>query len=180
MSSSSRILVGVGGGIAAYKVAALVSRLVQLGHRLDTVLTHGATQFVGAATFSALCGRAPVIDTYDPRFPLGPHIELAEDAELLVIAPATARILASCAMGLADDLLSTLYLACQCPVLMAPAMSAAMWEKASVQRNVSLLAQDGVHFIGPNSGWLSCRKQGIGRMAEAEEILNAVLQELAN
>ena len=180
-----RILVGIGGGIAAYKVAALVSRLVQgadsqPAHSVDVVLTQGATHFVGPATFAALCGRAPVSEAYDPRFPLGPHIELAEGADLLVIAPATARIIASCALGLADDLLSTLYLACECPVLMAPAMSSPMWSKASVQRNVTTLQTDGVEFIGPNCGWLSCRKQGHGRMAEAEEILAAVTKILAD
>ncbi len=177
--TSKRIVVGIGGGIAAYKVASLVSRLIQTGHRVDVVLTYGATQFVGPATFSALCGRAPVIDSYDMRFPLGAHIELAEGTDLLVIAPATARILASCALGLADDLVSTLYLACECPVLMAPAMSSPMWSKPCVQRNVATLAADGVEQIGPNTGWLSCRKQGEGRMAEPDEILAAIEQKLA-
>ncbi len=175
-----RIVVGIGGGIAAYKVAMLVSRLVQVGHHVDVVLTHGAAHFVGPATFSALCGRAPVSDAYDPRFPLGPHIELAEAADLLVVAPATARILASCALGLADDLISTLYLARECPVLMAPAMSSAMWEQPSVKRNVTTLIGDGVQMLGPASGWLSCRKQGLGRMVEPEVILAAAVEILAD
>ncbi len=174
-----RIVVGIGGGIAAYKTAMLVSRLVQLGHRVDVAMSHGATQFVGQATFAALCGRAPTIDRYDARFPLGPHIELAEGTDLFVVAPATARLLASCALGLADDLISTLYLACECPVLMAPAMSAPMWDKPSVQRNVATLADDGVGFVGPASGWLSCRKQGLGRMAEPDDILAALVEKLA-
>lgn len=169
-----RIVVGIGGGIAAYKVATVISRLVQHGHHVDTVLTAGAAKFVGAATFSALCNRPPVMDTYDSRFPLGPHIELAQDAQLLVIAPATSRILASCAHGLADDLLATLYLTCDCPVLLAPAMSSSMWTKLAVQRNVETLKQDGVHFVGPESGWLSCRKQGMGRMSEPEKMLAAI------
>lgn len=173
--TQQRIVVAIGGGIAAYKVATLVSRLVQAEYRVEVVLTHGATHFVGQATFAALCGRAPTLDTYDSRYPLGPHIELAEGAELLVIAPATARILASCALGLADDLLSTLYLACQCPVLMAPAMSAPMWDQPSVQRNIATLRGDGVELIGPTAGWLSCRKQGMGRMAEPEDILAAIV-----
>lgn len=172
----ARIVVGIGGGIAAYKVATVVSRLVQEGHSVSTVLTHGATQFIGAATFTALCGRPAVTDVYDQRFPLGPHIELAEGTDLLLVAPATARLLASCAHGLADDLVSTLYLACEGHVLMAPAMSSPMWDKPAVQRNLDQLQQDGVKFVGPEQGWLSCRKQGWGRMAEPEQILTAISQ----
>jgi len=168
------IVVGIGGGIAATKVATVVSRLVQKGHSVSTVLTAGGSRFVGPATFTALCGRSAIVDTYDPNFPLGAHIELAEDADLLVIAPATARLLASCAHGLADDLLATLYLAFEGPVLMAPAMSSPMWEKAAVQRNIELLREDGVQLVGPETGWLSCRKQGLGRMSEPEQILEAI------
>jgi len=168
------IVVGVCGGISAFKVANVVSRLVQQGHHVDSVLTSGATRFVGPATFTALCGRPAVVDTYDPGFALGPHIELAESADLLVIAPTTARMLASCALGLADDLLATLYLAFEGKVLMAPAMSSPMWEKPAVQRHVSQLKQDGVQFVGPEEGWLSCRKIGCGRMAEPEQILEAI------
>lgn len=178
--TSKRIVVGIGGGIAAYKVALLISRCVQQGHHVDVVLTCGAEHFVGPATFAALCGRQPVSDTFDARFPLGAHIELAESCDLLLIAPATARILASCAHGLADDLLATLYLACSCPVLMAPAMSTPMWEHPAVQRNVASLQADGVQVLGPSSGWLSCRKQGLGRMAEPEEILAAAMHVLAD
>lgn len=170
----SQIVVGIGGGIAAYKVATVVSRLVQQGHQVRCVLTAAGSQFIGAATFSALCGFPAVVDGFDSRFPMGPHIELAEGADLLIVAPATARILASCAHALADDLLATLYLACECPVLMAPAMSSPMWDQPSVQRNVQQLIADGVHLVGPGQGWLSCRKQGMGRMAEPEQILDAV------
>lgn len=166
-----RIVVGIGGGIAAYKSATLVSRLVQRGDVVDVVLTHGGQQFVGQATFAALCGRPAVTETYDPRFPLGAHIELAAEADLLIVAPATARLLASFAHGTADDLLATLYLAVGCPVIVAPAMNNAMWEAASVQRNVQTLRDDGLHFVGPASGWLSCRKTGSGRMSEPDEIL---------
>ena len=172
--STRRVVVGIGGGIAAYKVATVVSRLVQSGHLVQPVLTAGATRFVGAATFTALCGRSAVTDTYDPNFPLGPHIELAESADLLVVAPATARLVASFAWGLADDLLTTLYLAFDGPVLMAPAMSSPMWDKPAVQRNVARLKEDGVQFVGPEVGWLSCRKQGNGRMSEPEQILEAI------
>ncbi len=172
--TSARIVVGIAGGIAAFKVASTVSKLVQAGHSVDVVLTENAHQFVGPATFAALCGRSPVTEIFDPRYPLGAHIELAEQADLLLIAPATARILASCALGLSDDLLSTLYLACDCPVLMAPAMNNSMWAAPAVARNVEQLKRDGVQMIGPESGWLSCRKLGEGRMAESETILEAI------
>lgn len=174
-----RIVVGIGGGIAAFKVAGLVSQLVQKDHRVQVVLTQGASHFVGNATFAALCDAPAISETYDPRFPLGAHIELAEDLDLLVIAPATARLLASCAQGLADDLLATLYLNCTCPVVMAPAMSSAMWEQPAVQRNVQQLLADGVELVGPESGWLSCRKRGAGRMSEPEQLLAAISAKLA-
>jgi len=173
MTQNKRIVVGVSGGIAAYKSAMLVSRLVQSGHRVSVVMTASATQFVGTATFSALTGSAPVIDSFDPRFPLGPHIELAQDCKLLIVAPATARVIASCALGLSNDLLSTLYLNIESPVVFAPAMSAAMWDKPAVQRNVKQLLEDGVKLVGPQSGWLSCRRVGMGRMSEPEAILQA-------
>lgn len=169
-----KIVLGICGGVAAFKMASVVSRLVQHGYETDVVLTRSAQQFVGPATFAALAGRPPACEVFDERWPLGPHIELAEQAHLLVIAPATARILASCAWGLADDLIATLYLARSCPVVMAPAMNNAMWEQPAVQRNVRQLQADGVTLLGPASGWLSCRKQGPGRMVEAEEIVEAV------
>jgi phosphopantothenoylcysteine decarboxylase/phosphopantothenate--cysteine ligase len=169
----NRIVVGVSGGIAAYKSAVLVSRLVQSGHRVSVVMTPKATEFVGAASFAALTDSAPVLDAFDSRFPLGPHIELAQDCKLLIVAPATARIIASCAWAMANDLLSTLYLNVECPVLMAPAMSAPMWDKPAVQRNIQQLKIDGVHLVGPESGWLSCRRVGFGRMSEPESILEA-------
>ena len=105
---NQRVVVGISGGIAAFKSAALVSRLAQRGFEVSVVLTDSAQQFVGAATFSALCNRAPVTSAFDPRYPLGPHIELAIDCKLFVVAPATAHIIASCAHGMADCLLSTL------------------------------------------------------------------------
>ncbi|MEQ1825256.1 MAG: flavoprotein [Pirellula sp.] len=170
---SASVVVGISGGIAAYKSAALVSRLVQRGFNVSVVLTDAAQQFVGPATFAALCNRPPVTSAFDPRYPLGPHIELATDCRLLIVAPATAHILASCAMGLADCLLATLYLNVECPVILAPAMSAPMWNQPSVMRNIEQLKADGAHIVGPESGWLSCRKQGQGRMSEPEDILSA-------
>lgn len=176
---AANIVLGIGGGIAAYKMASVASGLVQNGYSVQVVLTRGAAQFVGNATFAALCGKPPVSDAYDTRFPLGAHIELADDADLLVIAPATARLLASFAHGLADDLLATLYLSCQCPVLVAPAMSSPMWKKPAVQRNLDTLRADGVHLVGPESGWLSCRKQGMGRMSEPDTLVSEITRILA-
>jgi phosphopantothenoylcysteine decarboxylase len=171
------IVVGVTGGIAAYKTAMLVSGLVQKGAKVTAVLTPAAEQFIGAATFAALTGRPVAKDMFgDAQYPLGAHIELAERGDLLVVAPATANFMAKAAHGLADDLLSTLYLAFSRPVLLAPAMNCEMWEKPAVQRNVAQLRQDGVHLVDPEEGWLSCRKQGKGRMAGPEKILAAIEQ----
>src|SRR5262245_47582677 len=169
------IVVGVTGGIAAYKTAALVSQLVQAGAGVTVVTTVAAEQFVGAATFAALTGRPVARKVFDEAlYPLGAHIELAERAELLIVAPASADFLAKAAHGLADDLLSTLYLAFSGMVLIAPAMNTAMWEKQAVQRNVTQLRADGVQFLDPESGWLSCRQVGSGRMAAPEKIVEVV------
>jgi len=173
------IIVGVSGGISAYKSAMLVSRLAQAGARTTVVMTAAATKFVGPPTFAALSGRPLVTDMFDARFPLGAHIELADRGELLCVAPATANFLAQAAGGAADDLLATLYLCFQRPVLLAPAMNSEMWEHAAVQRNVARLRDDGVHFVDPGEGWLSCRRSGSGRMAEPEEIVAAIEERLS-
>lgn len=172
------IVVGVTGGIAAYKTAALVSQLVQAGAGVTVVMTSAAEQFIGPATFAALTRRPVARHVFDnAQFPLGAHIELAERAELLLVAPASADFLAKAAQGHADDLLSTLYLAFTSRVLMAPAMNTAMWEQPAVQRNVAQLRADGVQLVDPESGWLSCRQVGAGRMAAPEKIF-AIVQEL--
>jgi phosphopantothenoylcysteine decarboxylase/phosphopantothenate--cysteine ligase len=169
------IVVGVTGGIAAYKTAALVSQVVQAGAGVTVVMTAAAERFIGVATFAALTGRPVAREIFDEtHFPLGAHITLAEKAELLVVAPASADFLAKAARGGADDLLTTLYLAFTGPVLMAPAMNTAMWEKPAVQRNIIQLRADGVQFVDPTSGWLSCRQTGKGRMAEPDTILTAI------
>jgi phosphopantothenoylcysteine decarboxylase len=169
------IVIGVTGGIAAYKTATLVSRLVQSNHSVTVVMSAAAHHFIGAASFQALTGR-PVYNHIfgHDNLPLGAHIHLAEQADLLCIAPATANCLAKLASGSADDLLSTLYLAFGGPTLIAPAMNSEMWEKPAVQRNLNQLIEDGVHTVGPASGWLSCRKQGAGRMSEPDDILAAI------
>lgn len=175
MSRQGRaILLAVGGGISAFKSAILCSRLVQDGSDVRVAMTRAAGNFIGASTLSALSGKPAAVDSFDPeRYPLGAHIELARDLDLMVVAPATANLLAKFAAGIADDLVTTLYLQAECPVLLAPAMSAAMWSKPSVQRNVAQLREDGCHFVGPESGWLSCRVQGEGRMSDPAEIITA-------
>jgi phosphopantothenoylcysteine decarboxylase/phosphopantothenate--cysteine ligase len=177
--SVREIVIGVTGGIAAFKTAQLASQLVQDGYGVTVAMTASAERFVGAATFAALTRRPVASSTFQPDlFPLGAHIELARRAELLLVAPATANFLAKAAIGLADDLLSTLYLAFAGPVLVAPAMNVEMWEKAAVQRNVAQLRADGVHFVDPAEGWLACGTRGVGRMAAVEAIAAAV-RELA-
>ena len=174
------IVVGVSGGIAAYKAAALTSLLVQQDAGVTAVLTRNARRFVGAATFAALTGRPVASRSFDPAaFPLGAHIELAARADAVVVAPASADVLAKAAGGAADDLLTTLLLCAECPVLFAPAMNAAMWAKAAVQRNVRQLAQDGHVIVQPGTGWLSCRQQGTGRMAEPAEIVAVLCETLS-
>ena len=174
------LLIGVTGGIAAYKTAALVSQLVQTGASVTVVITRAAEQFVGRATFEALTGRPVCRDLFEGEsFPLGPHIELAQRAELLCVAPATANFMAKAANALADDLLSTLYLSHTGAVLLAPAMNTEMWSKPAVQRNVAQLVEDGVKIVPPEAGWLSCRQVGAGRMAAPEIIFEAIRKRLA-
>ncbi len=174
------IVIGVCGGVSAYKTAALTSSLVQSGARVTVVLTESAKKFIGAATFEALTGRPVYSDLFEPKEHfIGEHIGLARRAELLVIAPATAQTIARLAHGFADDLLTTLALARTCPMLLAPAMNAEMWSKPAVQRNVSQLREDGAHFAEPGEGWLSCRVQGAGRMAEPMEIQARIADLLA-
>lgn len=178
--SEREITVGVTGGISAYKTAELVSQLVQTGVHVNVVMTKAAQAFVGATTFAALTGREVARDLFDsPRHPLGAHIALAENSELLCIAPATADFLAKAAGGAADDLLSTLYLAFSGPVVMAPAMNSTMWAQPAVQRNTQQLTGDGVHFVGPDTGWLSCRTEGPGRMADPTAIATEIQRLLA-
>lgn len=171
MSRVGKLVVGVGAGIAAFKTATLVSQLVQSGHQVRVVMTPAAQHFIGASTLSALSGAAVAGESFDPaRYPLGAHIEVIQDADLLIVAPATADLMAKFAHGIADNLLSTLWLQAACPALLAPAMSNVMWEKPAVQRNVAQLRADGVHFVGPDEGWLSCRQRGAGRMSEPDAI----------
>ncbi len=169
------MLVGLSGGIAAYKTAALVSKCVQAGARVTVVMTESARHFVGPTTFEALTGRPVYWEQFQPgEHRQGEHIGLVRRAELICVAPATANIIAKFAHGIADDLLTTLVLAAACPILIAPAMNAQMWQKPVVQRNVAQLRADGFQIVGPEEGWLSCGEHGPGRMAEPERIFEHI------
>ena len=162
-----RILLGLTGGVAAYKSAELARALVKAGCDVRAVLTESATRFVGAATLQALTGQTAWLDLWDPRVANQmAHIELSRDRDLIVIAPASADFLAKVANGLADDLLSTLVLARRCPLLVAPAMNVEMWSNPATRRNLLTLQDDGVVIAGPASGDQACGESGMGRMLE--------------
>lgn len=167
-----RIVVGVTGGIAAFKAAALVSRLSQKGADVRVIMTKSATQFVAPLTFQSLSRNRVAVDTFDEQDPsVVAHIDLADHADLFVIAPATANILAKMAYGLGDDMLSTTLLATRAPILVAPAMNVHMYQNPVVQKNLQTLKERGIFVISPGEGMLACGYQGQGRMAEPEEII---------
>jgi len=174
-----RILLGVTGGIAAYKAASLCRAFIKAGAEVQVVMTAAAGRLVTPATMQALSGKPVFTDLWDDRVAdsMG-HIELSRDRELIVIAPATADFLAKVATGLADDLLSTLCLARDCPLTVAPAMNRQMWENPATQRSIATLRADGVNVLGPASGDQACREVGMGRMLEPEEIFAAVVAAL--
>ena len=169
------IVLGVTGGIAAYKSAQLVSRLRHSGANVHVIMTKNATEFVSPLTFQTLSANQVVTDTFQaPEYWNVEHVALAKLAEVFVIAPATANILAKMAAGIADDMLSTTVLATKAPVLVAPAMNTGMWTAEATRENVKKLADRGVHFVGPDSGILACGDEGAGRMSEPEAILAAI------
>ena len=173
MLKGRRIVVGVTGGIAAYKVCDLVSRLKKRGAEVRVVLTEHACQFVQPLTFETLSGNRAYADAFDRKFEIG-HVALAKWGELFVVAPATANCMAKFAAGIADDLLTTTYLAATCPVLIAPAMNCAMWRHPATQANLSALVDRGVHTVGPESGFLACGDEDVGRMSEPAQIVEAI------
>ncbi len=171
------VLIAVTGGIAAYKAAALVSQLAQAGACVSVVMTRSATKLVGPKTFEALTGRPVGTAGFGPG--AHPHIDVARKAEVLCVVPATANIIAKAALGLADDLVSTVVLAFDGPVIFAPAMNLQMWSKPPVQRNIAQLRADGIVVIEPGSGYQSCGEIGTGRMAEPAAIFDAIAKQLA-
>lgn len=171
-----RIVLGVTGGIAAYKAAELLRLLSKQGADVQVAMSEGATHFVTPTTFQALSGKPVFTDQWDARMPNAmAHIDLSRQADLILIAPASADFLARTAHGLADDLLATMVLARDCPFLVAPAMNRQMWENPATQRNVAQLAADGVQILGPACGEQACGEVGAGRMLEPEEILEEVI-----
>jgi phosphopantothenoylcysteine decarboxylase/phosphopantothenate--cysteine ligase len=178
-SSTRRVLLGLTGGIAAYKAAELCRLLVKDGIDVRVVMTQAACRFITPATMQALSGQPVYTNLWDATPPNAmAHIELSRDRELIAVAPASADFLAKVALGLADDLLTTLCLARECPLLVAPAMNRQMWENAATQRNVALLRESGVRIAGPASGDQACGEIGMGRMLEAEEIYRDILAAL--
>ena len=174
--TGKKILLGVTGGIAAYKCAELVRLLRKAGAQVVVVMTEAATRFVTPLTFQALSGNPVAVDAWNPDQGNGMHhIDLTRTADLMVIAPASADFIAKVAQGRADDLLSTLVLARDCPLAVAPAMNRQMWNNPATQRNMQLLAQDGVEIWGPSIGEQACGETGEGRMLEACELTEAVI-----
>jgi phosphopantothenoylcysteine synthetase/decarboxylase len=173
------VIVALTGGIAAYKVCTLISRLVQAGAGVTAVMTRSARKFIGRVTLQALTGRAVYTSLWDAEKEYDPqHIGLTEAADLFVVAPATGNILGKVANGIADDLVSTMVMAADSPVLFAPTMNSRMWCNPIVQDNVARLRRFGYVFVEPTEGWLACRTTGPGRMAEPATILAMVRQML--
>ncbi len=175
MQKNKSIVLGLTGGIAAYKAAELVRLLVKADIDVQVVMTDAACQFITPVTMQALSGKPVFKDMWDASIPNGmPHIELSRAADAIVIAPASADFIAKLVHGRADDLLSTLCLARDCPLLVAPAMNKQMWENPATQRNISQLQADGIEIFGPDSGVQACGETGLGRMLEPEELFNLI------
>ena len=180
MLKGKTVLLGVTGGIAAYKAAALVSALVKQHAAVEVVMTQHATEFITPLTFEQLTGRKVMVDTFDRNFVHQvEHISLAQRTDLVLIAPATANICAKLAHGLADDMLTTTVLACRCPKLIAPAMNTNMYENPVTQDNLDTLRRYGWEVISPASGRLACGAVGPGKLPEPEDLLQYVLRQLA-
>ncbi|MGR3461138.1 MAG: bifunctional phosphopantothenoylcysteine decarboxylase/phosphopantothenate--cysteine ligase CoaBC [Roseovarius sp.] len=181
MLASRRILLIVGGGIAAYKALDLIRRLRERGAEVVPVLTRGGSEFITPLSVSALAGRKVFSDLFDltDEAEMG-HIELSRSADLIVVAPATADLMAKMAHGHADDLASTLLLATDTAVLLAPAMNVRMWQHPATQRNIATLKADGIGFVGPDVGDMACGEHGPGRMAEVLRIVDAIGAALAD
>jgi phosphopantothenoylcysteine decarboxylase/phosphopantothenate--cysteine ligase len=174
MKSPTRIVLGITGGIAAYKAAELARLLLKQGIEVQAAMTEAGTHFITPATLQALTGRPVLLDQWQDAQGMA-HIQSSRSADAIVIAPATADFISKLANGQADDLLSTLCLARDCPLLVAPAMNKQMWSNAATRRNVQQLAADGVTLLGPDSGVQACGEEGMGRMREAADLVQDIL-----
>jgi phosphopantothenoylcysteine decarboxylase/phosphopantothenate--cysteine ligase len=172
-----RVILGIGGGIAAYKSAELARLLMQQGHEVQAVMTRAAQEFVQPLTFAALTGRKVLTDLFAIESAIE-HISVAQENDVLAVAPATADLIANMAHGLADDFLTTLYLAFTGPVVIAPAMNVNMWQHPATQANLETLRRRGHRIVEPDSGYLACGMTGPGRLADPEAIAAAILSEL--
>jgi phosphopantothenoylcysteine decarboxylase/phosphopantothenoylcysteine decarboxylase/phosphopantothenate--cysteine ligase len=171
------IVLGITGSIAAYKAADLASQMVKQGHDVHVVMTRAATEFITPLTLQTLTRNPVLVSLEDEKQSWKPgHIELADQADLMLVAPATANVIGEFANGLAPDPLTSVYLALPraTPVLIAPAMNGKMWDHPATRRNVALLENDGCRFIGPSDGSLACGYEGSGRLAPVDDILNAI------
>jgi len=178
--AGKKVILGVTGSIAAYKAADLASRLCKLGAEVTPVMTAAAQRFITPLTLQTLARRPVATDLWDEANGWRPgHIELAEKADLLLVAPATADVIAQFAAGLAPDFLSSLYLMARCPVVLAPAMNGTMWTHPATVANVAALKARGVEFIGPEDGMLACGYEGIGRLWAVDGIIERVVAVLA-
>jgi len=174
MLSGKCVVLGVSGGIAAYKAAEVASRLSKLGARVRVVMTEHATRFIAPLTFGSITGNQVYVSLFDFSWEIE-HIALAKEADLLLIAPCTANVMGKMAGGIADDLLTTTAMAVTAPILLAPAMNVNMWENQATQRNRAVLAERGARFVGPEEGRMACGDYGCGRMSEPEAIVEAAI-----
>lgn len=180
MLKGKTVILGVAGGIAAYKIAVLARLLVKQNCDVHVIMTQNATNFINPITFETLTNHKCLVDTFDRNFEFHvEHVALAKLADAVLIAPATANIIGKMAHGLADDMLTTTVLACTCPKIAAPAMNTRMYQNGIVQNNIKILEQNGFEIVKPSTGLLACGDEGDGKMAEPETLLDYLLRELA-
>ena len=180
MLTGKTVVLGISGSIAAYKIAYLASALKKLHADVEVIMTENATQFITPVTFESLTGNKCLVDTFDRNFKFSvEHIALAKRADIFMLAPATANVIAKVAHGLADDMLTTTFLACKCPKYISPAMNTQMFENPITQDNLKICQSYGMHVIQPACGYLACGDTGVGKMPEPEELLDHIIHEIA-
>lgn len=180
MLKGKTVVLGVTGSIAAYKIASLASMLKKQGADVEVIMTKNAVNFINPITFESLTGNKCLVDTFDRNFQFSvEHVALAKRADVFLIAPASANVIAKAAHGLADDMLTTTFLACQCPKIIAPAMNTRMYENPILQDNLEICRKYGMEVIAPAEGYLACGDTGAGKMPEPEELFDYILKAAA-